>query len=103
MRWSFGSGLLTCWCIYTWTVWQYFFISERELTTTGETATECTTSARRSTILVAIIGVGPGMGRLHVKCNRLRLRALQGFTIAITITITAILDVIDYNCDYIGM
>ena len=44
-----------------------------------------------------------GMGRLHVKCNRLRLRALQGFTIAITITITAILYVIDYDCDYIGM
>ena len=43
----------------------------------------------------------PGMGRLHVKCNRLRLRALQWFTIAITIT--AILDVIDYDCDYIGM
>ena len=44
-----------------------------------------------------------GMGRLHVKCNRLRLRALQGFTITITITIIAILDVIDYDCDYIGM
>ena len=44
-----------------------------------------------------------GMGRLHVKRNRLRFRALQGFTIAITITITAILDVIDYDCDYIGM
>ena len=40
---------------------------------------------------------------LHVKYNRLRLRALQGFTIAITITITAILHVIDYDCDYIGM
>ena len=48
-------------------------------------------------------GLRPGMGRLHVKCNRLRLRALQGFTIAITITITAILYVIDYDCDYIGM
>ena len=58
MRGSFGSGLLTCWCISTWTVWQYFFISERELTTTGETATECTTLARRSTILVAMIGLG---------------------------------------------
>ena len=43
------------------------------------------------------------MGRLHVECNRLRLRALQGFTITITITITSILDVIDYDCDYIGI
>ena len=58
MRWSFGSWLLTCWCIYTWTVWQCFFISERELTTTDETATECMASARRSTILVAMIGMG---------------------------------------------
>ena len=50
-----------------------------------------------------MIDIRSGMGRLHVKCNRLRLRALQGFTITITITITAILDVIDYDCDYIGM
>ena len=41
-----------------WTVWQYFFISERELTTTGETATECMASTWRSTILVAMIGLG---------------------------------------------
>ena len=44
-----------------------------------------------------------GMGRLHVKCNRLRLRPLQGFTNAIKIMITAILVVIDYDCDYIGI
>ena len=58
MRWSFGGGLLTGWCIYTWTVWQYFFIGERELTIVSGTSTECTTSTRRSTILVAMIGLG---------------------------------------------
>ena len=74
VRWSFDSGLLTGWCIYTWTVWQYFFISEREFTTTGETAKECTASTRRSTILVAMIGLGQSsaIATYRSKANRMR-------------------------------
>ena len=55
-------------------VWQYFFISERKLTTTGETATECTASSRRSTILVAIIGLGQSsaIATYRSKANRRR-------------------------------
>ena len=58
MQWSSGGGLLTGWCIYTWTVWQYFFISKREFTTVSETSTECMASTRRSETLVGMIGLG---------------------------------------------
>ena len=73
MRWSFGRGLLTCWCISTWTDWKYSFISECELTTTGETATECTTLGRRSTILVTMIGLGQSsaIAMYRSKANRM--------------------------------
>ena len=74
MRWSFGGGLLTGWCIYTWRVWQYFFISEREFTTASETSTECTASTRRSTILVAMIDLGQSSAIVtyRSKANRMR-------------------------------
>ena len=74
MWWSFGSGLLTGCCIYMWTVWQYFFISEREVTTTGVTATECTPSTRRSAIRVAMIGLGQSSAIVtyRSKANRMR-------------------------------
>ena len=55
---SFGSGLLTGWCIYEWTVWQYFFVSECDSTTDSETSTDCTALTRRSTILLAMTGLG---------------------------------------------
>ena len=73
MRWSFGGGLLTGWCIYTWTVWQYFFISERKFTTASETSTECTASTRCSTILVAMIGLGQSSAIATYCSNRMRL------------------------------
>ena len=74
MQWSFGGGLLTGWCIYTWTVWQYFFISEREFTTVSETSTESTASTRRSETLVAMIGLGQtsAIATYHSKANRMR-------------------------------
>ena len=74
MQWSFGSGLLTGWCIYTWTVWQYFFISERESTTDSETSTECMALTRRSTILIAMIGLGQSsaIATYRSKANRMR-------------------------------
>ena len=74
MRWSFGGGLLTGWCIYTWTVWQYFCISESKFTTVSETSTECTASTRRSTILVAMIGLGQSSAIVtyRSKANRMK-------------------------------
>ena len=51
---SFGSGLMTGWCIYVWPVWQYFFVSECDSTTDSETSSDCTVLTRRSTILLAM-------------------------------------------------
>ena len=55
-------------------MWQYFFISERELTTDSETSTECATLTRRSTILLAMIGLGQSsaVAAYHSKVNRMR-------------------------------
>ena len=39
-------------------VWQYFFISECDSTTDSETSTYCTALTRRSTILLAMTGLG---------------------------------------------
>ena len=44
--------------MYTWTVWQYFFVSKRKFTTVSETSTEWTASTRRGKTLVAMIGLG---------------------------------------------
>ena len=57
-----------------WTVWQYFFIDEREFTTVSETSTEWTASTRRSTILVAMIGLGQSSAIVtyRSKANRMR-------------------------------
>ncbi len=41
-----------------------------------------------------------GLGRLHVKCNRLRLRLPLGSVITITIMITQFSKVIEYDYDY---
>ena len=57
-----------------WTVWQYFLISEREITTTGETATECTASTRRSTILVAMIVLGQSSAIATYRSKPSRMR-----------------------------
>ena len=42
------------------------------------------------------------MGRLHHKCNRLRLRLCDNVMITITIMITSFSNVIDYDYDYIS-
>ena len=74
MQWSFGGGLLAGWCIYTWTVWQYFFISKRKFTTVSETSTEWIESTRRSETLVAMIGLGQtsAMAAYRNKANHMR-------------------------------
>ena len=74
VQWSFGGGLLTGWCIYTWTVWKYFIISKREFTTVSETSTECTASSRRSETLVAMICLGQtsAIATYCSKANRMR-------------------------------
>ena len=55
-------------------MWQYFFISERESTTDSETSTDCTALTRRSTILLAMIGLGQSSAIVayHSKANRMR-------------------------------
>ena len=62
------------WCIYMWTVWQYFFISKRKFTTVSETSTECMASTRRSETLVAMIGLGQtsAIVMYRSKANRMR-------------------------------
>ena len=55
---SFGSRLLTGWCIYAWTVWQYSFVSDCDSTTDSETSTDYTALTRQSTILLAMTGLG---------------------------------------------
>ena len=74
VQWSFGGGLLAGWCIYMWTVWQYFFISKRKFTTVSETSTEWTASTRRSETLVAMIGLGQtsAIATYRNKANRMR-------------------------------
>ena len=54
----FGSGLLTGWCIYAWTVRQYFFVSVCDLIIDRESSTDCTALTRRSTIMIAMTGLG---------------------------------------------
>ena len=55
-------------------MWQYFFISECESTTASETSTECTALARRSTTLIAMIGLGQSsvIVTYRSKANRMK-------------------------------
>ena len=54
---SFGSGLLTGWCICAWTWWQCFFFSYCDSATDSETSTYCTALASQSTILLVMTGL----------------------------------------------
>ena len=55
---SFSSGLLTAWCICAWTWWQWFFFSDCDSATDGETSTYCTALTWQSTILLVMTGLG---------------------------------------------
>ena len=55
---SFGSGLLTGWCIYAWTSQQCFFFSDCDSATDSETLTYCTALAWQSTIRLVMSGLG---------------------------------------------
>ena len=55
-------------------VWQYFFISERAFTTVSETSTECMALTRRSTILVAMIGLGQSSAIATYRSKAIRMR-----------------------------
>ncbi len=46
------------------------------------------------------MNLNTGLGRLHVECNRLRLRLPLGSVIMITIMITQFSKVIEYDYDY---
>ena len=54
---SFGSGLLTSWCICVWTWWQYSFFSDCDSATDSERSTYCTALTWRSTILIVMTGL----------------------------------------------
>ena len=94
MLWLFGSGLLTCWCIYAWTVWQYFFISERKSTTDSEILMECAALARRSTVLLAMIALGQSsaIATYHSKANRMRRSHDENRSIQMNINSLGVMD-----------
>ncbi len=51
-------------------------------------------------LMACLILLLAGLGRLHVQCNRLRLRLPLGSVIMITIMITQFSKVIEYDYDY---
>ena len=55
---SFSSGLLTGWCIWAWTWWQWFILSDCDSATDSETSTYCTALTWQSTILIVMTGLG---------------------------------------------
>ena len=71
---SFGSGLLTGWCIHVWTVWQCSFFSDCDSTTDSETSTYCTALTWRSTILLAMTGLGQSLAIVAYQSQANRMR-----------------------------
>ena len=55
---SFGSGLLTGWCIYVWTWRQCSFLSDCDSATDSVTLTYCMALAWQSTIPLVMRGLG---------------------------------------------
>ena len=53
---SFGSGLLTSWCICACTWWQYSFYGDCDSATDSERSTDCTALTWKRTILIAMTG-----------------------------------------------
>ena len=60
MWWSFGSGLLTGWCLITWTLWQCFDYSDCDLAADSYTFADCNALTWQSTVLVIMTGLGHG-------------------------------------------
>ena len=58
--WSFGSGLLTGWCLITWTLWQCFDNSDCDSAADSCTFADCDALTWQSTVLVIMTGLGQG-------------------------------------------
>ena len=58
MWWSFGSGLLTGWCLITWTLWQCFDYSDCDSAADSYTFADCNALTWQSTVLVIMTGLG---------------------------------------------
>ena len=52
MWWSFGSGLLTGWCLITWTLRQCFDYSDCDSAADSYTFVDCNALTWQSTVLV---------------------------------------------------
>ena len=77
-----------------WTVWHYFFISERESTTDSETSKECAALTRRGTILLAMIGLGQSsaIATYHSKANRIRRSHKENGSIQMNMYLLGVMD-----------
>ena len=60
MWWSFGGGLLTGWCVVTWTLRQYFDYSDCDSPTNSGTFAGCCSLTYQSTVTVIMSGLGQG-------------------------------------------
>ena len=60
MWWSFDSGLLTGWCIYAWTLWQWFGFCDCDSAADSCTFTDCKDLTCQITVLVIMTGLGQG-------------------------------------------
>ena len=55
-----ASGLLTGWCLITWTLWQCFDYSDCDSAADSYTFTDCTALTWQSTVSVIMTGLGQG-------------------------------------------
>ena len=60
MWWSFGSGLLTDWCLCVWTLWQWFDYSDCDSAADSCTYAECSALTWQSTVFAIMTGLGQG-------------------------------------------
>ena len=60
MWWSFGSRLLTVWCLIMWTLWQCFDYSDCDSVADSYTFADCNALTWQSTVLVIMTGLGQG-------------------------------------------
>ena len=74
MWWSFGSELLTGWCICAWTLWPWFDFCDCDSAADSCTFTDCKALTWQSTVLVIMTGLGQGSATAayQEQANRMR-------------------------------
>ena len=74
MCWSFGSGLLTGWCICAWTLWQWLDFCDCNSAADSCTFTDCKALTWQGTVLVTMTGLGQGSAIVayQEQANRMR-------------------------------